>query len=138
VRHLRFLVLCVLCCACEDDQIVPTAADIPPTRDVGDAPNGYPVGFPLVPGARILDGGVDPGVIRTAVLEYRGACAPLEEALRAAFRGVNARVIDKNTLPDGGVALRVAMGVREASFSMHEELASCILRTIASDAPEAP
>lgn len=106
-----------------------------PRRPTDGRPEGYPIGFPIVPGGRVLEGAVDEGVVRTSALEYAGPCEGLEQALRDALARVNGRVVAKDALPDGTVALRMSLADKEASFSMHAELSACILRTVASDAP---
>jgi hypothetical protein len=112
--------------------IDPPTAPVTPAP-IDDRPVGYPLGFPVVEGARVLEGSVDEGVIRTSSLEYTMPCTTLEGLLRAAFTEVGARVLAKTTLEDETISIRASVADQEASFSMRTSLGRCVLRTIASD-----
>lgn len=130
----RSLAFFVLLAACEDAPVLPEGVGARTLETSETAmERGYPEGFPRVPGGRFLEGAVDPGVVRTSAYEHTSTCEAFEAALRERFSAAGARVVHKSTLGDGAVSLRVAHEGREASFSMHEELGRCVLRTVSSD-----
>lgn len=137
--HVLALSLTWGCLACDESprvaQTRPEARQRPRAAD--DRPTGYPEGFPIVEGGRVLEGSVDEGVIRTSSLEYTAPCSAIEASLRQAFGTVGARVIARTELDDGTVSIRASRRSsqvdQEASFSMRTALGRCVLRTIASD-----
>lgn len=131
------MLLCaLLATGCTEAPEIPAVPhDTARTRSAAGEPTGYPTGFPVVPGGRVIEGAVDEGVVRTAVIEYQGACDVLEPRLQSALDAAGARVIDRTALALGSVSIRAEIGGREASFSMTNDPSMCLLRTIASDRP---
>ncbi|MFO0692430.1 MAG: hypothetical protein U0230_02635 [Polyangiales bacterium] len=120
--------------ACRDDAAEIEAAQraahtgsMPPTAVGGglDPASGLPVGYPpdvpLVPGAEAVSGGVDPGVVRTALLRYRMPQAAFVEALVRALEEASFRIVDRHASSTGAVHLRAEKGDRGVSFVVADE-----------------
>ena len=84
-------------------------------------PVGYPPDVPLVPGAEAVSGGVDPGVVRTALLRYRMPQAAFVEALVRALEEASFRIVDRHASSTGAVHLRAEKGDRGVSFVVADE-----------------
>lgn len=140
------LVLALGACKSDADQIREAqrrgaGRDGVPTESVGSGidprtglPIGYPPSLPMLPGARALSGGVDPGVVRTATLVFDGrAVADVERELRAALAARNARVVNTFAPPDGSTQLRIDLGDGYATVILSDDHGRVRMDTTAID-----
>lgn len=142
------LALVVASASCRDEaaeieaaQRAAHAETVPATAAGGgvDPSNGLPLGYPpdvpLVPGAEAVSGGVDPGVVRTALLRYGMPRDAYVEALAQALEAASFRIVDRRTSSTGAVHLRAEKGERGVSFVVADENGTTRVDVVSRDVP---